>query len=315
MATRPVRFGVQTAPQNCTWEELLALWEEIDSLGYDTAWTFDHFIPIFTDPNGPCLEGWLTLAALAARTRRVRLGTLVTGNTYRNPALLAKMAATVDHVSGGRLEFGIGAAWFELEHTAYDAPFPPIGERMDRLDEALHIIRAMWTEHAPSFEGKHYSIREALCEPKPVQKPHPPILIGGGGEKRTLRLVARHAQLWNGFGSPAVFRHKIGILAEHCRKEGTDVDAIEKSVLLPVLVTDDPERVKPLVAIVAGSQGLSESEARERVLAGEPDEVTDQIRAYVDAGVTHFIAMVFAPHEAHRESLRRFAEEVIPRFR
>ena len=315
MAARPIRFGAQTGPQNCSWEELLGLWEEFEALGFDTAWTFDHFIPIFADPDGPCFEGWITLAALAARTQRLRLGTLVTGNTYRNPALLAKMAATLDHVSGGRLEFGIGAAWFELEHAAYNAPFPPIGARMDMLDESLRIIRAMWTEKAPSFKGKHYSITEARCEPKPLQKPHPPVLIGGGGEKRTLRLVARHAQIWNGFGSPEIFKHKIGVLAEHCRTEGTDIDAIEKSVVLPVLVTDDPKRAERLVASVARGQGLSEDEARAQVLAGTPDEVSDQVQSYIDVGVTHFIAMMFAPFARQMEGVRLFAKEVIPRFR
>jgi F420-dependent oxidoreductase-like protein len=315
MTQRAIRFGVQTAPQNTTWEELVAIWREIDALGYDTAWTFDHFLPIFSDPEGPCFEGWIALAALAAQTRRVRVGTLVTGNTYRNPAILANMAATVDHATGGRLEFGIGAAWFKPEHDAYDVPFPPIGTRMAMLDESLRIIRAMWTEKAPSFEGKHYRIHEALCEPKPLQKPHPPILIGGGGEKKTLRLVARHATMWNGFGSPEEFKRKIGILAEHCRAEGTDVDAIEKSVLIGVTVTDDREKVRQIVARESKRRGLPEEEARKWVLAGNPGEVADQVRAFVEAGVTHVIAMSFAPYGNQIESVRRFAREVMPEFR
>ncbi len=315
MPSRPIRFGVQTGPQNTTWEELVALWKEIDTLGYDTAWTFDHFMPIFTDPKGPCFEGWIALAALAAHTQRVRVGTLVTGNTYRNPAILANMAATLDHATGGRLEFGIGAAWFQMEHDAYNVPFPPIGTRLSMLDESLRIIRAMWTEKAPSFEGKHYRIHEALCEPKPVQKPHPPILIGGGGEKKTLRLVARHAQIWNGFGSPEVFRRKIGILADHCNAEGTDVDAIEKSVLIGVTVTDDREKVRRIVARESKPRGLPEEEARDWVLAGNPDEVAAQVQAFAAAGVTHIIAMAFAPYAQQIESIRRLAREVMPRFR
>ncbi len=315
MPTRPIRFGVQTGPQNTSWDDLLATWKEVETLGYDTAWTFDHFMPIFTDPSGPCFEGWITLAALAAHTQRLRLGTLVTGNTYRNPALLAKTAATLDHVSGGRLEFGIGAAWFEQEHAAYDFDFPSIGTRLSMLDESLRIIKAMWTEKSPSFEGKHYRVKDALCEPKPLQQPHPPILIGGGGEKITLRLVARHAQAWNFFGSPEVFKRKIDILAEHCRKEGTDVGAIEKSVCLTVLVTDDRERVRKTVAREARMRGLPEDQAKGWLLAGNPDEVAEQVRAFLDAGVTHFIAMTWAPFRNQWESLRRFAEEVIPRFR
>jgi len=315
MRTRPIRFGVQTGPQNTPWDDLPALWKEVDELGYDTAWTFDHFIPIFTDPKGPCLEGWITLAALAAHTRRVRLGTLVTGNTYRHPAVLANMAATLDHVSGGRLEFGIGAAWFEQEHAAYGISYPSIGTRMSMLDESLRIIKAMWTENAPSFEGKHYHVKDALCEPKPLQKPHPPILIGGGGEKKTLRLVARHAQMWNGFGSPEVFRRKIAILADHCRAEGTNVDAIEKSVLIRVAVTDDREKVRRMVARESQNRGLPEEEARRWILAGNPEEVSALVQDFVDAGVTHLIAMTFAPYGDQRESLRCFAQEVIPRFR
>jgi F420-dependent oxidoreductase-like protein len=315
MTPRAIRFGVQTAPQNTTWEELASIWREIDALGYDTAWTFDHFLPIFSDPTGPCFEGWIALTALAAQTRRVRVGTLVTGNTYRNPAVLANMAATVDHATGGRLEFGIGAAWFQQEHDAYNVPFPPIGTRMGMLDESLRIIRAMWTEKAPSFEGKHYRIHEALCEPKPLQKPHPPILIGGGGEKKTLRLVARHATRWNGFGSPEEFKRKIGILAEHCRAEGTDVDAIEKSVLIAVTVTDDREKVRAIVARESKRRALPEEEARRWVLVGNPGEVADQVRAFVAAGVTHVIAMTFGPYGDRMESVRRFAREVMPEFR
>ncbi len=315
MPSQRLRFGVQTAPQNTTWDELVEIWKEIDALGYDTAWTFDHFIPIFTDPKGPCFEGWIALAALAAHTRRARVGVLVTGNTYRNPAVLANMAATIDHATGGRIEYGIGAAWFAREHEAYNVPFPPIGTRLSMLDESLRIIRAMWTEHAPSFEGKHYRIHEALCEPRPVQKPHPPILIGGGGEKKTLRLVARHAQMWNGIGSPEVFKRKIGILAEHCRAEGTDVDAIEKSALIELTVTDDREKVRGIHAREMKRRGLPEEEARKWVLAGNPEEVADQVRAFVDAGVTHIIAMAFAPYGDRMESIRRFSREVIPALR
>jgi F420-dependent oxidoreductase-like protein len=292
----------------------VSIWKEIDALGYDTAWTFDHFMPIFTDPKGPCFEGWMALAALAAHTRRVRVGTLVTGNTYRHPAILANMAATLDHATGGRLELGIGAAWFKQEHDAYGVPFPPIGERLSMLDESLRIIRAMWTEQAPSFEGTHYRIHEALCEPKPLQKPHPPILIGGGGEEKTLRLVARH-RAWNGFGSPEVFRRKIGILAEHCRAEGTDVDAIEKSVLIGLTVTDDREKVRRVVARETRMRGLPEEEARKWILAGNPDELAGQVRAFAEAGVTHVIAMAFAPWGDQIESIRRFAREVMPGFR
>jgi F420-dependent oxidoreductase-like protein len=280
-ATHPVRFGIQTPQQHCSWPEMLSLWQEVDSLGFDTAWVFDHFLPIFSDPTGPCLEGWTALAALAMATKNVRLGVMVTGNTYRQPAVLAKMATTVDIISGGRLILGVGAGWFELEHREYGMPFPQVAERLARLDETLVVIKRLWTEERATFTGRYYQLNEAVFNPKPVQRPHPPILVGASGERVALGIVARHAQMWNSFGTPDVFRHKITRLAEHCQRIGRDPATIEKSVLL--------------------SAPFPLREARQR------------IEDYVAAGVTHLIFSVSA--SVDRQYLRRFAQEIIPVFR
>jgi F420-dependent oxidoreductase-like protein len=262
---------------------MLSLWKEIDALDYDTAWVFDHFLPIFSDPTGPCMEAWTALSALAMATKRVRLGVLVTGNTYRHPAVLAKMATTVDIVSGGRLIMGIGAGWFEQEHREYGIPFHTIGGRLRRLDESLEVIKRLWNEERPSFEGRYQELREANFKPKPLQRPHPPILIGATGENMALGIVAKHAQMWNSFGTPDVFRHKIARLADHCERIGRDPATIEKSVLL----------------------------AGEFVLA----DARRQIDEYVAVGVTHLIFSPNPSSAAHREFVRRFAQDVIPQYR
>jgi F420-dependent oxidoreductase-like protein len=280
MTTYPIRFGIQTPQQHAPWPELLALWREIDTLGYDSAWVFDHFLPIFSDPTGPCLEGWTALAALAMATGRVRLGVMVTGNTYRHPAVLAKMATTVDIISGGRLIFGLGAGWFELEHNEYGISFHTTSVRLRRLDETLKMIKLLWTEESASFKGQHFKLENASFNPKPLQKPHPPILIGASGENVALRIVAQHAQMWNSFGTPAVFRSKIARIEEHCQRIGRDPATIEKSVLVTGIFT--------------------------------LDDACRQVDAYAAAGVTH---IVFSIGPADRTAMRNFAERIIPRYR
>src|SRR5215510_609632 len=178
----PVRFGIQTPQQHGSWQEMVALWREVDALEFDSAWVFDHFLPIFSDPTGPCLEGWTALSALAMVTKKVRLGVMVTGNTYRHPAVLAKMATTVDIISGGRLILGIGAGWFELEHRTFGLAFPQVTERLKRLDETLEIVTRLWTEERVNFSGRYYQLKEALVNPRPLQRPHPAILVGASGE-------------------------------------------------------------------------------------------------------------------------------------
>jgi len=229
-----MRFGFKTSPQNTTWPEMLAVWQAADQIDlFESGWTFDHFEPIFSDRTGPCMEGWIALAALAQATTRLRLGVLVTGNPYRHPSVLANMAATLDVVSNGRLELGIGAGWNQDESDALGIELPTLKERFDRFDEALEVITRLLTDEVSSFDGVHYQLREARCEPKPVQRPHPPIVIGGSGPKRTLRAVARHAQHWNmAAGSVDDFARSREILAKHCADIGRNVDEIMTSTHL-----------------------------------------------------------------------------------
>jgi F420-dependent oxidoreductase-like protein len=205
-----MRFAFKTSPQNTTWADMLAVWKEADDIElFESGWTFDHFYPIFSDSTGPCMEGWITLTALAQATTRLRMGTLVTGIHYRHPAILANMATTLDIVSGGRLELGIGAGWNEEESGAYGIELGTPAERSDRFEE--------------TFKGRYYQLSEARNEPKPIQRPHPPICVGGSGEKRTLRTAARFAQHWNFVGgTPEEFARKRAVLHQHCEDLGRD---------------------------------------------------------------------------------------------
>ena len=198
---------------------------------FESGWTFDHFYPIFSDPTGPCFEAWTLTTALVQATQRLRVGVMVTGNVYRHPAVLANMAATVDVVSGGRLELGIGAGWNQQECDAYGIELPPLKVRFDQFDEALEVVVGLLSNETTDFDGRHYRLREARCEPKPVQRPHPPICIGGGGEKRTLRAAARWAQIWNMAGGPPdQFAQKRSVLEEWCSKVGRPFGEITTSV-------------------------------------------------------------------------------------
>ncbi|HUI26104.1 MAG TPA: LLM class F420-dependent oxidoreductase [Candidatus Kryptonia bacterium] len=312
MAGFPIRFGIQTGQQFAAWDEIVRIWQRAEALGYDTAWTYDHFVAVMMDPFDPTLEAWSCLAALAVQTTRIRIGALVTGNTYRHPAILAKIATTVDVISKGRLEFGIGAGWYEPEHAMFGLRFGSVRERCERLDEALTVIRALWREQQATFSGKHHQLSAAIAEPKPVQRPHPPITIAGAGEKRLLPIVARHADGWSSFGSPEVFQHKIEILRALCDAEQRDGDAIEKGVLVPAAITEDLSTAAPLIQGYAMYQGLSEDEARRWMLLGGADDVCRQLDAFIAAGVTHFV-LTLSPYNF--DVFERFAAEVMPRYR
>jgi F420-dependent oxidoreductase-like protein len=220
-----MRYAIKTAPQLTTFAAMAEVWQAADEIElFESAWNFDHFEPIIGKPrDGDCLEGWTTLAALAQATKRIRVGCMVTGVPYRHPAVLANMAATVDVISNGRLELGLGAGWNHDEANAYGIELPPLKERFDRFDEACQIIIGLLTQPQFSFGGEHYTITDAYCSPKGVQTPHPPITIGGDGPKRTLRAVARYAQKWNTpFTNPEVLARNIGILHGHCADAGRD---------------------------------------------------------------------------------------------
>jgi F420-dependent oxidoreductase-like protein len=229
-----MRFAFKTSPQNTTWADMLAVWQAADDIEvFDSGWTFDHFYPIFSDPTGPCLEGWVTLTALAQATKRLRVGVLVTGLPYRHPTVLANMAATLDIISGGRLELGIGAGWNEEEAGAYGIDLGTLTERFDRFDEACEIITSLLTERTTTFDGRYFQLKDAYCEPKPVQRPHPPICIGGTGERRTLPAVARWAQHWNHPGASVEdWLGKRAVLEACCADIGRDPSEIMTSTHL-----------------------------------------------------------------------------------
>jgi F420-dependent oxidoreductase-like protein len=252
-----MRFAFKTSPQNTTWADMLAVWRAADDIEvFESGWTFDHFYPIFSDPAGPCLEGWTTLTALAQATTRLRLGTLVTGIHYRHPAVLANMAAALDIISGGRLELGIGAGWNEEESGAYGIELGTLTERFDRFEEACQILIGLLSQDFTDFDGRFYQLTAARNEPKGPQRPHPPICIGGNGEKRTLRITAKYADHWNFVGgTPQEFARKRDVLKAHC----ADVGRNPKDIMLSAHIRLHPERGARGViedAIALGAEGL-----------------------------------------------------------
>jgi F420-dependent oxidoreductase-like protein len=252
-----MRFAFKTSQQNTTWEALLAVWREADDIEiFESGWNFDHFYPIFSDSTGPCLEGWITLTALAQATRRLRMGTLVTGIHYRHPAVLANMVSTLDIVSNGRLELGIGAGWNEEESGAYGIELGGLRDRSDRFEEACEVLIGLLSQETTTFDGRFYQLTEARNEPKGPQQPHPPICIGGSGEKRTLRTTARFAQHWNfAGGTPEEFARKRDVLHAHCADIGRDPKEIILSSHIRLGENND---LAPAVDQIAalGEQGL-----------------------------------------------------------
>lgn len=227
-----MRYGIDISQHQLTWDEILSRTRWAEAAGFDGAWVFDHFKPLYGDPAGPCLEGWTLLAALAAATEKIRLGTLVTGVTYRHPSILATEAVTVDHVSGGRLELAVGAAWFEGEHQEFGIEFPGAAERVHRLEEAVQIMRSLMTEDGVDFNGRYYSLENASYNPKPVQQPMPPLWIGGSGEKLMLPLIARHADVWHAGGDLETLVRKSALIDGHATDAGRNPKDIARASYL-----------------------------------------------------------------------------------
>lgn len=272
-----MRVGLKLAPQATTVDELRAVWRIAEEAGFDHVWNFDHFAAITGDPEQDVYDGWTLLGAMAEATSRVRIGCMVTGNTYRHPGVLAKMAVTVDHLSGGRLEFGIGGAWAELEHEMLGLEFGTVGQRLDRLAEACVIYKRLCTHERTSFEGKHYALKDAIANPKPVQRPWPPIWIGGRGERKTLRIVAEHADVWNAPGGDVEeYAHLIGVLDRHCEAVGRDPREIRRSVqvryegdgdaLLRDVEAMAAHGLDDVIVYVSGGRGEQDGEAATRIL-------------------------------------------------
>lgn len=230
-----MRFGLDISQHQLTWDEILARARLAEDAGLDGIWVFDHFKALYADPKGPSLEAWTLLAGLARETSRVRLGTLVTGMTHRHPAVLAAEVVTVDHLSGGRVECAIGAAWNESEHRELGIPFPPRGERMDRLEEGVEVLRLLFTADEATFEGRHFRLEGATYNPKPVQQPHPPIWIGGQGRRRTLPIVGRHADVWHGWAADAAELAEITAIIDRSAEEaGRDPASILRASSLSI---------------------------------------------------------------------------------
>lgn len=299
-----MRFGFWPGPNN-SWNDTLALARHAEATGWYGIWYADHFMPNAEDTSGPTSECWTTLAALGAVVPRVRIGALVTGNTYRHPAVLAKMAANVDNISGGRCVLGLGAGWQENEHRAYGIEFSTLGGRMRRFEEACQVVTGLLTNDRTDFAGKHYTLTAAPLAPKPVQQPLP-LLIGGGGEQRTLRIAAKYANEWNVWGTPEVLAHKGGILNRYCEEIGRDPKSIKHSTQGMLVLTDDAAAVERMKA------------SGRPVIGGDGPGVRAIIEQYVEAGVDEVIIPDFNLGRGVDEKkaiMDRFASEVMSHFK
>jgi F420-dependent oxidoreductase-like protein len=289
----PMRIGLQIpnftlgVPDDQLFEAVVKLAVTAEDAGFESLWVMDHFyqLPALGGPTQPMLESYTLLGGLAARTSRIRLGTMVTGVTYRNPALLAKIVTTLDVISAGRAMLGIGAAWYDVEHDGLGVEFPPVSERMDRLEEAVQICRSMFRDDVANFDGKYYSVHDARNLPRPVQPGGPPILIGGGGEKRTLRLVAKYADYCNIFGDAATIRHKIAVLHEHCESVGRDPASITVTRLSTLVITESADETAATWEFLRSAEGMDASGFN----VGTEDEVAAQVDELAAAGVHYCI--------------------------
>ena len=311
--------GIDTVDQ---WATMLAVAEDIERLGFESLWVFDHFHTVPDPTQEVTYEAWTLMAALAASTERVRLGQMCTCNTYRPPSYLAKVAASIDAISGGRVEMGIGAGWYEHEHLGYGYPFLKPSARIGMLREGVEIMQRMWTEDEVSYQGKYYELDGAISSPKPLQQPHIPFWIAGGGEQLTLNVAARYAQYTNFGGTIETFAHKSSVLAGHCAEVGTDFDAIVRSANFNILIADSEagvaerldwyrshmsplvgeERVeKTIDGIFRGTQGF----------AGTPEQIVEHLSGWRGAGLEY--AICYFPDAAYdRSGLELFAGEVAP---
>lgn len=288
------------------YETMTRVAQTADEVGYDSMWLVDHFHTIPQPSQEVTFECWTTTAALARDTKRIRIGQMVTCNSYRNPALLAKMASTVDVLSHGRLNFGIGAGWYEHEYRAYGYEYPDGPERLRQLREAVQVILAMWTQEEAQFEGKYYQVRGAINQPKGVQKPHIPLLIGGGGEKVTLKLVAQYADACNVSGDLATLEHKFAVIKEHCEAVGRDYNSIHRTTGTICIIADtDEEAIAKTPEMAKARFGPAINNA----LIGSPDTIRKRIAAYEAAGVQE-LQMNFLD-VLQMDSIRRFAQEFI----
>jgi len=303
-----MHFGAQLVNYFTTWENILPTLKTVENGRWHSLWFSDHFLPPVPGGNleyGPALESWSLIAASAVVTKRLRLGVLVSGNTYRNPALLAKMAATIDQISNGRLILGIGASWYREEHEAFGWEFPSAKERSDRLEEAVELIKALFTAEGPiDYNGRYYNLSKAYFSPGCTQKPHVPIMVGGNGEKRTLRTLARFGDIcnfdFNFPGSPEVFKHKLDVIERHCEEFGRDLVEIKKTIHIPIRLENDEKKAAKY-----------RKERGEWLLFGSAPFIIDRIQQYIDVGVEE---IMFAGVPSKPKLYELIDEEILSAF-
>ncbi|MGH2345477.1 MAG: TIGR03560 family F420-dependent LLM class oxidoreductase [Chloroflexota bacterium] len=308
---RPVSLGLQLGPQTVTWEELRRWTLKAEALGFDSVWLADHFIR-GRGPSHPVLEMWSGLAALAACTSTIRLGSLVASVTHRNPGITAVSAATIDQISGGRFIMGLGAGWSVQEHRAYGIPLPPPATRLAMLAEAIQICRLLWTGDVVSFPGKYFQLEDAACEIKPVQDPLP-ILVGAMGEQIALRLVARHADIWNVVSTDLeTLARKQDLLNRYCEEEGRDPATLGRSLEVPIAVGTDPAILQRRIERVIRGRGYPAETAGDRFICGSPEQCIEKIQRYIAMGFDEFMLITLEPFDD--DELECFAEYVLPAF-
>ncbi|HUI26299.1 MAG TPA: LLM class F420-dependent oxidoreductase [Candidatus Kryptonia bacterium] len=287
---------------------------EAERNGFDSAWIVDHFHTFPLKTVEATFEAFTTLTALAEATKSIRLGQMVTCNSYRNPAYLAKISACLDVISGGRVTLGIGAGWYSEEYDAYGYEFPNIGTRLRMLKEACEILKRLWTEERVTYAGKHYQLKDAICEPKPLQRPHPPLLIGGSGEKVLLRHVARYANAWNANLPFDEYRRKVDILRRHCKEVGRNPDEIELTISLPMVIVDDHKDINAVLSERV-PKSLPVEMVRQRYeqaggVFGTPAEVAEKLQPWIKFGLGTIICVFADP--VSRKQMKRFATEIRP---
>jgi F420-dependent oxidoreductase-like protein len=313
-----VQFGIQTGQQHRSFAEILSLWQLAERTGYSYGWLYDHLVPVGGDLDGEVYEAWSALAMLLARTERIHGGVLVSCVMFRHPAILAKTASTIDVASGGRLEFGIGACWNAWESDLYGVGFPPLAERVDRLDEAINVVRAMWDPSKPNYEGHHYKVSAAHVNPLPRQQPHPRIWIGGWGKKRMPEIIARQADGWNAiFLSFDEYKERLDAMRRACEEIGRDPSSLTLSFGQRVSVDADERRAEQRAAEQYERNGVPfDDHVRQRFIYGTPLQVAEKVNAFKDLGVDQFILWHEPPFDAEAEDqIRQFSESVMPLVR
>jgi len=313
-----IKFGIQIEPQfGFDYKTILNIATKAEELGYDSIWSSDHFFLNADAVKRNCMEAWTLITALAVDTKEIRVGTLVTGNNYRYPAVLAKIASTVDRISEGRLNFGLGAGWKEVEYNAYGIPFPSVKDRMDMLEESIQIIKQLWTEDKVTFEGKHYQLKSAPSVPKPVQD-LPPIFIGGTGRKRTLNIVAKYADYLNfvWFVDPKEIPELLDVAKQHCERVGRDFDSLGKSYFAHVIMGETEDELDAILKERAQQRGQSVEEFKKSLpgaFIGLPEEIIARFNEYIDYGFDYF--QVMFPYGHDMKLTKKFANLVMKKIR